>query len=91
MALVIVAVALKLAHWGVFEPEWDYRVSQGPWGRAIGQWMPRRATLYFVNTSAYNATIARRDRWPADLAFAVGRRVREIPAAESLNHEPVDE
>jgi hypothetical protein len=87
-ALVIVAGSLKLAHWGVVVPEWNYRASQGPWGRAIGQWMPRRSTLYFINTTAFDTSIPDRDRWPADLAFHAGRKVRQIPAAEALGLEP---
>ena len=87
-ALVVVAGAIKLAHWGVVVPEWNYRESQGPWARAIGQWMPRRSTLYFINTTAFDPGIPDRDRWPADLAFHTGRRVRQIPAAEALGLEP---
>ena len=90
-ALVLVAGALKLAHWGIYVPEWNYRVSQGPWGRAIGQWLPRRATLYFINTTAFDDSIPDRDRWPADLAFHVGRSVRQLPAAEALDLEPASE
>ena len=90
-ALVIVAASLKVAHWGIYVPEWNYRASQGPWGRAIGQWMPRRATLYFINTTTFDDTIPDRDRWPADLAFHVGRSVRQLPAAEALDLEPASE
>src|SRR5262249_16777070 len=39
IVLAAVAVCLKLAHWGYYVPEWNYRRSQGPWGRAIGQWV----------------------------------------------------
>ena len=88
VALVIVAGALKLAHWGVVVPEWNYRESQGPWGRAIGQWIPRRATLYFINTTAFDDTIPDRDRWPSDLAFHTGRRVRQLSAPAALDLEP---
>ena len=37
-AMMVVAIVLKVAHAGYYVPEWDYRLSQGPWGRAIGQW-----------------------------------------------------
>jgi hypothetical protein len=87
-ALVLVCLGLKLAHWGVIAPEWNYRASQGPWGRAIGQWMPRTATLYFINSTTFNPGIPDRDRWPADLAFHTGRKVRQIPAPEALDVEP---
>ena len=41
VSMMIIAVALKLAHWGYYVPEWNYRYSQGPWGRAISQWIPQ--------------------------------------------------
>ncbi len=81
-AVLALAICFKLAHFGVIVPEWNYRVSQGPWGRAIGQWMPRTSTLYFVNPDPG------RDRWPADLAFSVGRRVRRLAAPQALEFEP---
>src|SRR5207249_7087033 len=56
MAILMVAVCLKVAHWGVYTPEWNYRFSQGPWGRAIGQWVPPKWPIYTSDT------------WPADLA-----------------------
>jgi hypothetical protein len=67
-ALVLVAVSLKLAHWGHHVPEWNYRHGQGPWGRAIGQWVPPRTNLYVL------------DAWPPDLVFAIGKPVRQIPS-----------
>ncbi|HEX8200435.1 MAG TPA: hypothetical protein VF590_08105 [Isosphaeraceae bacterium] len=75
-ALVAVAVGLKLAHAGVYVPEWNYRSSQGPWGRAIGQWVPPTWPIYTVHT------------WPADLAFATGHPVRQLPNEKSLGFEP---
>ena len=33
--LFVMAVGLKLAAWGYYVPEWNYRQSQGPWARAI--------------------------------------------------------
>lgn len=65
-ALVLVAISLKLAHWGHYAPEWNYRHGQGPWGRAIGQWVPPRTNLYVL------------DAWPSDLVFAIGKPVRRI-------------
>jgi hypothetical protein len=53
-----VALGIKLAHASIYKPEWDYRVGQGAWGRAIGQWVPPRWPIYVFNP------------WPADLAFA---------------------
>jgi hypothetical protein len=67
-ALVLVAISLKLAHWGHHVPEWNYRHGQGPWGRAIGQWVPPRTSLYIL------------DAWPHDLVFAIGKPVRQIPS-----------
>ncbi len=67
-ALVLVAISLKLAHWGHHVPEWNYRHGQGPWGRAIGQWVPPRTNLYVL------------DAWPSDLVFAIGKPVRQIPS-----------
>jgi hypothetical protein len=75
-AVVAVAVGLKLFHWGVYVPEWNYRLSQGPWGRAIGQWVPPSWPIYTVHT------------WPADLAFATGHPVRQLPNEKSLLFEP---
>jgi len=61
-----VAICLKVAHWGVYVPEWNYRFSKGPWGRAIGQWVPPRWPIYTVLT------------WPPDLAFATGHPIRQL-------------
>ena len=76
VTLAIMAVGLKLAHWGYYAPEWNYRHSQGPWGRAIGQWLPRRWPLYTVHD------------WPPELAFYIGRPVRQLPSGRFLNHVP---
>ena len=67
---------LKLAHWGYYAPEWNYRLSQGPWGRAIGQWLPRKWPLYTVHD------------WPPDLAFFIGRPVRQLPSPRFLELRP---
>jgi hypothetical protein len=75
-AMVLVAVSLKLAHWGHHVPEWNYRHGQGPWGRAIGQWVPPRTNLYVL------------DAWPADLAFAIGKPVRQAVSPIALPDLP---
>jgi hypothetical protein len=72
LALVFLAVALKVAHWGYYVPEWNYRHGQGAWGRAIGQWLLPNWTLYTLHD------------WPPDLAFAVGRQVRQLPTPQHL-------
>ena len=76
VTLAIMAVGLKLAHWGYYAPEWNYRHSQGPWGRAIGQWVPRKWPVYTFHD------------WPPDLAFFIGRPVRQLPSARFLNYVP---
>lgn len=87
-SIILIGIAAKAAHLGMHVPEWNYRASQGPWGRAIGQWMPRASTLYFINPSAFEHQRKSLDRWPADLALAVGRRVRQLPAPAALGLEP---
>ncbi len=64
--MVLVAIALKLAHWGYYVPEMNYRTSAGPWGRAIGQWVPEKHPVYTLHA------------WPADLAYAINRPVRQL-------------
>ncbi len=76
VTLVILAVGLKLAHWGYYAPEWNYRLSQGPWGRAIGQWIPRKWPVYTFHD------------WPPDLAFFIGRPVRQLHGPRFLNDLP---
>ncbi len=75
-ALVMLSIALKLAHWGYFVPEWDYRNGAGPWGRAIGQWVPEKHPIYVLHS------------WPADLAFAIGRPVRQLPSPQHIDFQP---
>jgi hypothetical protein len=76
ITLIFLAIGLKLAHWGYYIPEWNYRHSQGPWGRAIGQWIPRKWSLYTFHD------------WPEDLAFFTGRRIRQLPSPRSLDYLP---
>jgi hypothetical protein len=74
--VALVAVCLKVAHWGYYVPEWNYRRSQGPWGRAIGQWVPAQWPIYTTHA------------WPADLAFATGRPVRQLVDPKLLAYQP---
>jgi hypothetical protein len=76
LTLIVVAVALKIVHWGYYVPEWNYRHSQGPWARAISQWVPRKWTLYTVHN------------WPPDLAFFMKRPVRQIAGPHHLPYQP---
>jgi hypothetical protein len=76
LAVVLVALCLKLAHWGYYVPEWNYRLSQGPWGRAIGQWVPPRWPIYTTHT------------WRADLAFATEHPVRQLVSPLQLQYQP---
>ncbi len=72
IALVLVAISLKLVHWGYYAPEWNYRHGQGPWGRAIGQWLLPNWTVYTFHD------------WPPDLAFAIGRPVFQLRSPQHL-------
>ncbi len=76
VAIVIIAIGLKLGHWGYYVPEWNYRRSQGPWARAIAQWVPRRWTLYTIHD------------WPPDLAFFLKRPVRQLRSPRFLEYQP---
>lgn len=76
LALMLVAVGLKVAHWGYYVPEWNYRRSQGPWGRAIGQWVPARQPIYTTHA------------WRHDLAFATERQFRQLVHPKVLAYQP---
>ena len=76
VAMMLVAVALKLAHWGYYVPEMNYRTSAGPWGRAIGQWVPDKHPIYTLHA------------WPADLAYATGRPVRQVAGPQLIEFQP---
>jgi hypothetical protein len=73
--IVLIAVGLKVVHWGYYVPEWNYRYSQGPWARAIAQWVPRRWTLYTLHD------------WPPDLAFFTKRSVRQLRSPHYLEYQ----
>ena len=75
-ALLLVAVALKLAHWGYFVPELNYRTSAGPWGRAIGQWVPEGHSIYTLHA------------WPTDFAYAINRPVRQLAGPQLVEFQP---
>jgi hypothetical protein len=77
-ALVAVACMMKLVHTGMYVPERNYRLSQGPWGRAIGQWVPPNWPIYTFHA------------WPTDLAFAIDRPVRQLPDPKLLQFKPKD-
>lgn len=79
LGLALLALSLKVAHWGILVPELNYRLSQGPWGRAIGQWVPPNWPIYIVHS------------WRHDLLFHTDRPVRQLPAAEVLNFKPSDQ
>ncbi len=74
--LVLLAAATKLVHTGFYGPEWNYRQSQGPWSRAVAQWIPRRSTVYTLHD------------WPADFAFYLKRPIRQLHSAQFLKYEP---
>jgi hypothetical protein len=76
ICLVVMAACLKLAHWGYYVPEWNYRRSQGPWARAIAQWVPRKWTVFTIHD------------WPADLAFSMKRPVRQLHGPNFLKYQP---
>jgi hypothetical protein len=75
--LILAAIGLKLAYWSYYVPEWNYRYSQGPWARAIAQWIPRRWSLYTMHD------------WPPDLAFFTKRTVRQLYSPYHLEYQPV--
>jgi hypothetical protein len=74
--VALMAIGLKLVHWCYYVPEWNYRNGQGPWGRAIGQWIPRKWPVYTFHD------------WPTDLAFAIERPVRQMRSPRFLNYLP---
>jgi hypothetical protein len=76
VTLIIMAVGLKMAHWGYYVPESNYRYSQGPWGRAIGQWIPKKWVVYTFHD------------WQPDLAFFIKRPVRQLRSPHYLEYEP---
>jgi hypothetical protein len=74
--IIAVSVALKVAHFGYYVPESNYRTSAGPWGRAIGQWVPEKHPIFVLHS------------WPADLTFALARPVRQLPSPQHIEYQP---
>ncbi len=73
--LLLVAIGLKLAYWCYYVPEWNYRYSQGPWARAVAQWVPRKWPLYVLH------------EWPADFEFFTKRTVRQLHSPHFLEYQ----
>jgi hypothetical protein len=70
--LLAIALLIKVTHAFIYVPEWNYRCSEGPWGRAVGQWVPPGWTIYTTLD------------WSPDFAFATERRVRRLAFARQL-------
>ncbi len=75
-AMIFLAVGLKVAHGGLYAPEMNYRMGQGPWGRAIGQHIPPNWPIYVFH------------RWSPALALATEHPVRQLPAEVFLKDQP---
>ncbi len=71
---VALSLGLKIAHAGFYVPEWNYRVGQGAWGRAIGQWVPPRWPIFTFQP------------WPAELAFATEHPFRQLVNPKLLTY-----
>jgi hypothetical protein len=76
LAVAALAVFLKIGHLGYYVPEWNYRISQGPWGRAVGQWVPPHWPIYTIHT------------WNPDFAFATRHRVYQLASPQHLAYQP---
>ena len=86
-AVAAVALGLKLAHWGYYVPEWNYRQGQGPWGRAVGQWVPPGWPIHTLNVvglpvssdlDAAPRPALPASPWRLDLLFATGHPIRQL-------------
>jgi len=75
VTLMVIALGLKLVHWGYYVPEWNYRYSQGPWARAISQWIPKKWVLYTFHD------------WAPDLAFFLKCPVRQLHSPHHLEFQ----
>lgn len=73
--VVTLALLIKIAHFGVYVPEINYRTGEGPRGRAIGQWAPPHRTIFTVHP------------FPADLMLATRRPVRDLPDPRLLKYQ----
>jgi hypothetical protein len=76
--LLATSVGLSVAYGGFLVPEWNYRVGQGMAGRAIGQWVPPRSTIFTMHY------------WPTDLMFATEHPVRQLVSPRLLEYEQDD-
>ena len=74
--LVMVAIGIKVAHYSYYTTENNYRFGKGPWGRAVGQYVPPRWPIYTVHEIS-----------PA-LAFATEHPVRRLRSEVHLKAEP---
>ncbi|MDB5350008.1 MAG: hypothetical protein JWN86_1255 [Planctomycetota bacterium] len=74
--LILVAIGLKVAHSDVYVTETNYRFGKGPWGRAVGQYVPPRSPIYITH-----------DISPA-LALATEHPVRRLRTEVHLKAEP---
>lgn len=48
-SLILVALIVKVGHFGYYMPEMNYRFSKGPWGRAVGQYVPPGRPIYTLH------------------------------------------
>ncbi len=76
LSVALLAISLRIGYLGYYVPEWNYRQSQGPWGRAVGQWVPPRWPIYTVHT------------WNRDFAFATKHPVYQIASPLLLGYQP---
>ena len=76
VCLLVLACLLKLGHWGIYVPEHNYRMGQGPWGRAIGQWVPPGWKIFTLHS------------WPADLMLQARHPVQQIPHPFVMEYLP---
>lgn len=74
VAMLLLTACVKLLHWGYYVPEWNYRHGQGPWGRAIAQWVMPNWTLYTTH------------EWSDELTWAIGRPVRRLDGPRHLSY-----
>lgn len=72
VAMLLLTACLKLLHWGYYTPEWNYRYGQGPWGRAVAQWLMPHWTLYTTH------------EWPEEFTWAIGRPIRQLAGPRHL-------
>lgn len=76
--LIAAALVAKVAYAAYYVPETNYRFGKGPWGRAVGQYVPPRWPIYTLHSIS-----------PA-LAFATEHPVRQLRAEIFLKVQPGD-